>query len=139
MRHIEVDPGDVRVVEMPTRTRRPRPEPTPAGAGGWLRRHRLAAACGLAVLEALLWAFDISKLALLALAVVAVVGHFVVAPRTRSYTLHQATWTLAFAQALVAIGTVLLLVVSTVLAILIFMLLVGLVLAGLAALLGDRR
>ena len=45
----------------------------------------------------------------------------------------------AFAQALVAIGAILLVVFTTLVAILIFGFLVLLVIGGLAALLGDRR
>ena len=141
MKRIEVDPDDVRIVTV-SQTRGPftgAPEAPHPGLGGWLRRYRLRLAGGLAVLEALLWALDFSKLWLLLIAAVAIAIHLLVTPRIGSYTLHQITWTLAFAQALVAIGTILLLVVGTVLAIGLFVLLVGLVLAGVAALLGDRR
>jgi hypothetical protein len=137
MKRIEVDPADVRVVGV--RGRFSSEPPPPAGAGGWLRRNRLRIAGGLAAVEALLWAFHVSRIALLVLAVVAVAAHRLITPRVQSYTVHQVTWTLAFAQVLVAMGMVLLVVVSTVVAIVIFVGLVVLVLAGLAALLGDRR
>ena len=45
----------------------------------------------------------------------------------------------AFAQVLIAIGSILLVVFTTLVAILIFTFLVLLVIGGLAALLGDRR
>jgi hypothetical protein len=141
VKRIEVDPDDVRIVSVSEQRRSftTAPEPLQPGFGGWLRRYRLRIAGGLAIAEALLWALDFSKLWLLAIAAVAIGVHFFVTPRVDSYTLRQVTWTLAFAQALVAIGTILLLVVGTVLAIGLFVLLVGLVLAGVAALLGDRR
>ncbi len=93
----------------------------------------------LAVAEAVLWSFDVSKTGLLAVAAAAIALHLVVTPKVPSYTIRQISWTLAFAQALVAIGTVLFIVVSGVVAILVFGALVAVVLAGVAALLGDRR
>jgi uncharacterized membrane protein len=135
VKRIEVDPSDIRITTLGAGR-----DPAPAGgAGAWLRRYRLRLAGGLALLEALLWAFYVSKLLLLAVAVAAVALHFFVTPRIRSYTFRQISWVVAFAQALVAIGSVLLVVFTTLVAILIFGFLVLLVIGGLAALLGDRR
>ena len=135
VKRIEVDPSDIRITTLGYGS-----DPAPTGGpGAWLRRYRLRLAGGLALLEALLWAFDISKLVLLAVAVGAVALHFVVTPRIPSYTFRQVSWVVAFAQALVAIGSVLLVIFTTLVAILIFGFLVLLVIGGLAALLGDRR
>ena len=128
MKRIEVNPADVRIVGSSGPAQRP-----------WLRRHRMRIAAVLAVAEAILWSFDISKTKLLAVAAAAIAFHVFVTPRIGSYTVRQVSWTLAFAQALVAIGTVLLLVATTLVAVMVFGLLVVLVLAGVAALLGDRR
>jgi hypothetical protein len=128
VKRIEVNPADVRIVGSPTR------EPL-----SWLRRHRLRIAALLALAEAILWSFDVSKTSLLAVAAAAIAFHLFVTPRIPSYTVRQVSWTLAFAQALVAIGTVLLILVSTLVAVLVFGVLVAVVLAGVAALLGDRR
>jgi hypothetical protein len=139
VKRIEIDPADVRVTRIGYG---PGTGPGPApvgGAGGWLRRYRLRLAGVLALLEALLWAFDVSKIALLAIAVAAVAIHFWISPRVRSYTFHQVTWVIAFAQILVAAGTILLVLFTTLVAILIFAFLVLLVIGGLAALLGDRK
>ena len=134
MKRIEIDPSDIRITTLGY------PDPTPAGGpGGWLRRYRLRLAGALALLETLLWALDVSKIALLAVAVGAVALHLFVAPRIPSYTFRQVSWVVAFAQALVAIGSILLVVFTTLVAILIFGFLVLLVIGGLAALLGDRR
>ena len=134
MKRIEIDPSDIRITTLGYG------DPTPAGGpGGWLRRYRLRLAGALALLETLLWALDVSKIALLAVAVGAVALHLFVAPRIPSYTFRQVSWVVAFAQALVAIGSILLVVFTTLVAILIFGFLVLLVIGGLAALLGDRR
>jgi hypothetical protein len=135
VKRIEVDPSDTRIINLGYGG-----DPAPAGgAGGWLRRHRLRLAVVLALLEALLWAFDVSKLMLLAIAVGAVALHFFVTPRIPSYTFRQVSWVVAFAQALIAMGSILLVVFTTLVALLIFGFLVVLVIGGVAALLGDRR
>ncbi len=135
VKRIEIDPSDVRITTLGYSN-----DPAPAGGpGAWLRRYRLRLAGGLALLEALLWAFDVSKLILLAVAVAAVAFHFLITPRIPSYTFRQVSWVVAFAQVLIAIGSILLVVFTTLVAILIFTFLVLLVIGGLAALLGDRR
>jgi hypothetical protein len=135
VKRIEIDPSDIRITTLGYGT-----DPAPAsGPGHWLRRNRLRLAGALALLETLLWAFDVSKLGLLAVAVGAVALHFFVTPRIPSYTFRQMSWVFAFAQALVAIGSILLVVFTTLVAILVFGFLVLLVIGGLAALLGDRR
>ena len=135
VKRIEVDPSDVRITTLGFGS-----DPAPAGGpGAWLRRYRLRLAGGLAILETLLWAFDVSKIALLAVAAAAVAFHFLVTPRVGSYTFRQVSWVFAFAQALVAMGAILLVVFTTLVAILIFGFLVLLVIGGVAALLGDRR
>ena len=135
MKRIEIDPSDIRITTLGYGG-----GPAPAGgAGGWLRRYRLRLAGALALLETLLWALDVSRIALLAVAVGAVALHLFVTPRIPSYTFRQVSWVVAFAQALVAIGSILLVVFTTLVAILIFGFLVLLVIGGLAALLGDRR
>jgi hypothetical protein len=135
VKRIEVDPSDIRITTLGYSS-----DPAPAGGpGAWLRRYRLRLAGGLAILETLLWAFNVSKIGLLAVAVAAVAFHFLVTPRIRSYTFRQLSWVVAFGQALVAIGAILLVVFTTLVAILIFGFLVVLVIGGLAALLGDRR
>ena len=135
VKRIEVDPSDIRITPLGYAS-----DPAPAGGPGrWLRRYRLRLAGGLAILETLLWAFNVSKIALLAVAVAAVAFHFFVTPRIASYTFRQLSWVIAFAQALVAMGAILLVVFTTLVAILIFGFLVLLVIGGLAALLGDRR
>jgi len=139
VKRIEIDPSDVRVTPIgygPGTSGQPAPV---GGVGGWLRRYRFRLAGGLALLEAILWAFAVSKIALLAIAVLAVATHFWITPRIKSYTFHQISWVVAFAQILVAVGMVLLVVFTTLVAILIFGFLVVLVIGGLAALLGDRR
>ena len=121
VKRIEVDPSDVRITTLGYSN-----DPAPAGGpGAWLRRYRLRLAGGLALLEALLWAFDVSKLILLAVAVAAVAFHFLITPRIPSYTFRQVSWVVAFAQALIAIGSILLVVFTTLVAILIFTFLVA--------------
>ncbi len=134
VKRIEVDPADVRIVGIGQRG----PAPT-TGPGAWLRRYRLRLAGALAIAEAVLWAFHVSKLLLLGIAAAAVAVHFLITPRLGSYTLRQLSWIVAFAQALIAIGSVLLVVFTTVVAIIVFGGLVLLVVGGVAALLGDRR
>ena len=120
VKRIEIDPSDVRITTLGYSS-----DPAPAGGpGAWLRRYRLRLAGGLALLEALLWAFDVSKLILLAVAVAAVAFHFFVTPRIPSYTFRQVSWVFAFAQVLIAIGSILLVVFTTLVAILIFTFLV---------------
>lgn len=144
VKRIEVDPADVRVTTIGygpgTGGSGAMPPPVPAGVGGWLRRYRLRLAGALAIVEVLLWSFtDVSKFVLLLLAAAAVGLHFFITPRVPSYTFRQVSWVFAFAQALVAIGSVLLVLFTTVVALLLFLFLVLLVIGGLAALLGDRR
>ena len=139
VKRIEVDPSDVRIVSVGRAFGRGDADRPQAGPGAWLRRNRLRIAGPLALVEALLWALDVSKLALLAVAAFAVAFHFFVTPRIPSYTVRQLSWTVAFAQALIAIGSILLFVVSAFVAIALFAVLVGVVLFGAAALLGDRR
>ena len=102
-----------------------------------------ATACGLAgglaLLEAILWAFASRRSSCSRSPLLAVATHFWITPRIKSYTFHQVSWVVAFAQILVAIGMILLVVFTTLVAILIFGFLVVLVIGGLAALLGDRR
>jgi hypothetical protein len=136
VRRIVVDPGRVTVLggghDVPPST----------GPGAWLRRNRLRLAATIAVVEAIaiaLFVHGTSRLALLALAALLLVFHFWLAPRVRSYTVRQISWTLAFAQALIAILSVLLFVVGFLVALLVFVVLVAVVVAGIAALLGDRR
>jgi len=139
VKRIEIDPSDVRVTRVgfgPGTSGEPAPV---GGAGAWLRRYRLRLAGGLALLEEILWATGVSKIVLLAIAVLAVAAHFWITPRIKSYTFHQISWVVAFAQILVAVGMVLLVVFTTLVAILVFGFLVVLVIGGLAALLGDRR
>jgi hypothetical protein len=81
----------------------------------------------------------LSRLGLLAIAAGLIALHFWITPRIRSYFFRQLTWTLAFAQGLVAVLSVLLVVTSVLLAFVLFFVLLGLVLTGLAALLGQRR
>jgi len=136
VRRIVVDPGRVTVLGGGHDV------PPSAGPGAWLRRNRLRLAATIAVVEAIaiaLFVHGTSRLALLALAALLLVFHFWLAPRVRSYTVRQISWTLAFAQALIAILSVLLFVVGFLVALLVFVVLVAVVVAGIAALLGDRR
>ncbi len=130
MKRIQVDPVDVQIVGGALRP------PPPTGVGGWLRRTRFRLAAGLAAIEVLAFAFHgVSRLALFALAVALLLLHFTIGRRIPSYAIRQLTWTLAFAQALVAIFWL-------VLGVTVFLIGIVLVLAiviGLAMLLGDRR
>ena len=138
VKRIDVPASDVRVVGWRTALG-PDPKAPQTGPGAWLRRYRMRIAGMLALTEAILWAFDVSKLVLLASAVAILAFHFLVTPKIRSYFVYQVSWTLAFAQALVAVGTLLLFAVSAVVALIVFGALVVLVLGGLAMLLGQRR
>ncbi len=137
LKRIDVDPSDVHVVMAGASYGAPPPRggaPLP-----WLRRHRAKLALGLAVIELLVFGFgpgDFLRnwVGLLGIAIAAILLH-VVASRFLPYTLRQLTWVVALAQALVALAPVFLIGSIVVVAIL----LVFVVLAGLALLLGDRR
>jgi hypothetical protein len=137
MKRINVDPTDVHVIV--TGTSHGAPPPRGSAPLPWLRRHRAKLALGLAVVELLVFGFgpgDFLRnwVGLLAIAIAAIFLH-VVASRFLPYTLRQVTWIIALAQALVALAPVFLIGSIVVVAIL----LVFVVLAGLALLLGDRR
>ncbi len=138
VRHIEVDPADVRVVGTRDGFDGRPPGPT-TGPGAWLRRYRLRLAGGLALLEAILFAFHWGRTVLLAAAVIAILVHWFITPRIPSYTFRQASWIIAFAQALVAICSVALFVVGALVAFALLVVVVGFILFAAAALLGDRR
>jgi hypothetical protein len=136
VRHIEVNPADVRVVGTP---RHRYPEGPTTGPGAWLRRNRLRLAGGLALIEAIFFAFHWARTLMLAVAVIAILFHWFVTPRIRSYTFRQVSWVVAFAQALIAICSVALLVVSALVAFVLLVVVIGFVVFAAAALLGDRR
>jgi hypothetical protein len=138
VKRIDVDPRDVQVVSSSPWSTSAGPPPPP-GVGGWLRRNRLRVAAVLAVAEAFLWLLHVDRLALLAIAAAAIAFHFFVTPHLRSYTLRQVSWTIAFAQALVALGSIALFVLGALVVFALFTLLVVGVLVGAAALLRDRR
>jgi hypothetical protein len=135
VRHIEVNPADIRIVG----ARGTEPQAPMTGPGAWLRRNRLKLAGALALVEAILFAFHWGRTLLLAIAVVAILFHWFVTPRIPSYTFRQASWVVAFAQALIAICSVALFVVGALVAFLLLLVVIGFVLFGAAALLGDRR
>jgi hypothetical protein len=115
------------------------PPPTGGEPLPLLRRHRAKLALGLAAIELIALAVlpgDVlrSWLLLLGIAVACVVLYALVARRL-PYALRQIAWTIALAQTLVALFPVFLGASVVIIAIV----LVVVVLAGLALLLGDRR
>jgi hypothetical protein len=82
--------------------------PTPSRTGRWLRERRTRIALWIAAAEAILVAIfhDVSRYTVFALAVAAVVAYFYAGRRTRSDTLHQASWILAISQLLAALAAI---------------------------------
>ena len=137
MKRIVVDPAQISVLGA-----RPAGNAPTTGPGAWLRRNRLRLAGLIAAAEAIGIGFFVhgaSRLVLLAVAAGLILAHFYVTPRIGSYTLRQLTWTLAFAQGLIAVLSILLFVAGVVVAMVLFGVLIMIVLTGIAALLGDRR
>ena len=134
VKRIEVDPSDVRITTLGFAA-----TPLPPAVRWMAAALPPPPGRGLAILKRSWGRSTSPRSSLLAVAVAAVAFHFLVTPRVGSYTFRQVSWVVAFAQALVAMGAILLVVFTTLVAILIFGFLVLLVIGGVAALLGDRR
>ena len=81
--------------------------------GRWLRARRLRIALGIAIVEGLLVVLDVLDWWIAIVLSLAAVGFYLVAGRDlRSYTLRQASWIAAAAQALVVLVPVLVVVLS---------------------------
>jgi hypothetical protein len=104
--------------------------------GRWLQRYRLRAAFWIALVEGILLLFGvISRWAALLVAVLIVVGYFVIASRVRAPLARDIAWVAAVSQALVALIPILLIVVGT-----LALIAVGiLAIVALIVLFGDRR
>ena len=110
--------------------------PQHKGVGGWLRRNRAGIGLVLAGAEAIALLFHaVDRWLLFFVALAAIVLHRFIGRRLHNYALHQVTWILAFAQAAVAIGA---LIIALTLVFLSLALVIALLVA-FALLLGDRR
>ena len=78
-------------------------------SGRWLRAHRTRIALWIAAAEAILVAVfhDVSRFTVIAVAVLAVAVYWYEGRRTRSDTVHQASWIFAVSQLLAVVAAVL--------------------------------
>jgi hypothetical protein len=103
--------------------------------GRWLRARRLRIALGIALVEGLLVVLDVLDWWIAILISVAAIGFYLFVGRgLRSYTIRQASWIAAAAQALVVLVPVLVVVISW----LAIVALVILAVVALILLLSDR-
>jgi hypothetical protein len=102
----------------------------------WLRRYRIRVALAIAIAEAILLVSGaIDKWGALLVAVLVIVGYFVVGSRLRSATARDVFWIAAVSQAIVALVPFLVILIGTLTLIAVAVL----ALVALVVLFGDRR